>query len=79
MKNIKIRFIQHPDTFLIQKKTILGWKYIRYYVGASNGDSVSYQYQNKSKELLLDEVLDKHFNACRKYIQITEYPKIKKY
>jgi len=79
MKNIKIRFIQHPDTFLIQKKTLLGWKYIRYTLSASTGDRISYQYQNNSKEELLDDVLDKHFNTCRKYVSITEYPTIKKY
>ena len=79
MKKLTIRFIEHEDTFLIQRKTIFGWRYIRYEVGSCYGGSVTYQYQHKVKEDLLEEVLDRHYNTCKKYVRVTEYPTIKKY
>ena len=34
-------------------------------------------YSNETKEALLDEVLDKHYQVCRKHVEIIEYPMIK--
>ena len=36
-------------------------------------------YTAKTKEELLDEVLDKHYQVCRNHVEIIEYPTIKIY
>jgi hypothetical protein len=34
-------------------------------------------YCGEKKDSLLDEVLDKHYQVCRKHVYIMEYPTIK--
>jgi hypothetical protein len=36
-------------------------------------------YVGETKEALLDEVLDKHYQVCRNHVEIIEYPTIKIY
>ncbi len=36
-------------------------------------------YVSDKKELLLDEVLDKHYQVCRNHVEIIEYPMIKRF
>ena len=36
-------------------------------------------YTGETKEGLLEEVLDRHYQVCRKHVEIIEYPTIKIY
>jgi hypothetical protein len=80
MKTIKIRFVKRPSGYYnIQKKGLFGrWKYLGYSVDMGYGGYFEY-YMGKTKEESLDEVLDKHYQVCRKHVEIIEYPTIKIY
>ena len=80
MKTIKIRFVKNQrGNYNIQEKGWFGrWKYIGYSVDMGYGGYYEY-YSGKSKQELLDEVSDKHFRTCRKYIKFIQYPTIKIY
>ena len=76
----KIRFVEDKNSgnFLIQKKGLFGWHYIKYEV--TDDDSTwENKYMEKSKETLFDIVLDEHFKTTLTNIWITEYPTIKIY
>jgi hypothetical protein len=79
MRKIKIRFVKRTGDYLIQRKTWLGrWKYLGYSVDMGYGGF--YQlYCKDTKNELLDEVLDRHYQVCRKHVEIVEYPAIKIY
>lgn len=81
MKTIKIRFVykKNKGFYNIQRKGFFGsWKDIGYSVDMGYGGF--YQlYSNEKKESLLDEVLDRHYEVCRKHVEIIEYPTIKIY
>jgi hypothetical protein len=82
MKKIKIRFIERGNPtkdYLIQKKTWLGWADIGYSIGTCSGDSIWYLYCKDTKEELLQEVLEHHYKIDRRFVNIVEYPSIKKY
>ena len=82
MKKIKIRFIERGNPakdYLIQKKTWLGWKHIGYLQGTCTGDSIWYLYCKDTKEELLQEVLEHHYEIDRRFVTIIEYPTLKKY
>ena len=79
--HIKIRFVERCSSFdgqvndyLIQKKTFFGWKYIEWIEERGYG-SVLYCCDKKFD--LLQEVLDKHFKVCKKFVEITEYPSLR--
>jgi hypothetical protein len=36
-------------------------------------------YTGETKETLLEEVLDRHYQVCKKHVEIIEYPTIKIY
>ena len=77
MKKIKIRFIERGNPakdYLIQKKTWLGWADIGYSIGTCSGDSIWYLYCKDTKE-----VLEHHYKIDRRFVNIVEYPSIKKY
>lgn len=85
MKNIKIRFVERRidvdeklKDYLIQKKTLLGWRYITYEVFAGYGVCI-YNYCDTSKTKLLKTVLNQHFKVGRQFVTITEYPSLKLY
>jgi len=64
------------DKFEIQQKTWIGWKTIGRTVSGDAG-SIWRPYSSKFIRVLLDEVLEKHFNL--RNIRIIEYPMIKIY
>ena len=84
MKEIKIRFVQRGKEnvdYLIQKKTIFGWKNITYEscAGVGAGYCFDVPYQDSSKENLLQDVLEKHYKMDKRFVRVKEYPKIKIY
>ena len=82
MKKIKIRFIERGNPakdYLIQKKTWLGWKHIGYWRMACSGDSVWYLYCKDTKDELLKEVLECHYSMDKRFVEVIEYPMLKKY
>jgi hypothetical protein len=82
MKKIKIRFIERCNPakdYLIQKKTWLGWKHICYSQGTCTGDSIRYMYCKDTKEELLQEVLEHHYEIDKRFVTIIEYPMLKRY
>ena len=78
MRTIKIRFVKNKrGNYNIQRKGWFGrWKYIGYSVDMGYGGYYAF-YVGDTKETLLDEVLDKHYQVCRKHVNIIEYPTIK--
>ena len=80
MRKIKIRFVKNKrGSYYIQRKGWFGrWKDIGYSVDMGYGGYFQY-YVGKTKEELIDDVLDKHYQVCRKHVEIIEYPTIKIY
>lgn len=82
MKRLKIRFIEFgkgdKTIYEIQVKKWYGWETQGYTVSMGYG-AVYNNYENKDKESLLDEVLEKEFKTAKKFVKITEYPTLKKY
>ena len=80
MRTIKIRFVKNQrGNYNIQKKGWFGrWKDIGYSVDMGYGGFYAL-YVGDTKKSLLDEVLDKHYQVCRKHVEIIEYPTIKIY
>ena len=78
MKTIKIRFVKNnKGSYNIQRKGLFGrWKYLGYSVDMGYGGYYAL-YVGLTKESLLEEVLDKHYQVCRKHVEIIEYPMIK--
>jgi hypothetical protein len=78
MRTIKIRFVKNKTgSYYIQRKGWFGrWKYIGYTVDMGYGGYYAL-YIGDTKEALLDEVLDKHYQVCRNHVEIMEYPMIK--
>jgi len=78
MRTIKIRFVKNQrGNYNIQRKGWFGrWKDIGYSVDMGYGGFYMV-YTGDKKETLLDEVLDKHYQVCRKHVEIIEYPMIK--
>jgi len=78
MRTIKISFVKNQrGNYNIQRKRWFGrWKDIGYSVDMGYGGFYAL-YVSDKKELLLDEVLDKHYQVCRKHVEIIEYPMIK--
>jgi hypothetical protein len=78
MRTIKIRFVKNKrGNYYIQKKRWFGrWKDIGYSVDMGYGGYYMV-YSGETKEALLDEVLDKHYQVCRNHVEIMEYPMIK--
>jgi len=78
MKKIKIRFVEFGKTnpaYCIQKKTLFGWKYIKFKL--VNGTEM--RYQNKDREGLLSEVIVEHYKNYISRTRITEFPGLKIY
>ena len=77
---IKIRFVKrkNDNDYLIQRRSFIGWKYIRYTVDMGYG-SIRYLYCQNSKKELLEEVLEKYYKVDKRFVEITEYPTIKIY
>jgi hypothetical protein len=82
MKKIKIRFIERGNPakdYLIQKKTWLGWKYISYWQFGGFGDYVDTLFCKDTKEELLATVLECHYSTDKRFVEVIEYPMLKKY
>lgn len=80
MRTIKIRFVKNKNgNYYIQRKGWFGrWKDIGYSVDMGYGGYYAV-YVGEKKDTLLDEVLDKYYQLCRKHVEIIEYPTIKIY
>jgi hypothetical protein len=78
MRKIKIRFVKNKrGSYYIQRKGWFGrWRDIGYSVDMGYGGFYMV-YSGDTKEALLDEVLDKHYQVCRNHVEIMEYPMIK--
>jgi hypothetical protein len=78
MRTIKIRFVKNKrGSYYIQRKGWFGrWRDIGYSVDMGYGGFYMV-YSGETKEALLDEVLDKHYQVCRNHVEIMEYPMIK--
>ena len=78
MKTINIRFIKYKNKYAIQRKGWLRWKDIYYTIDMGYG-SVSYDYCAKTKEELLERVLEEYYGVDKRFVQIIEHPTIKIY
>lgn len=58
-----------------QERKWWGWKYITYKMSTMGGICVI-SYTDKTKEALLEQLLEKHYKNCKKHIQFIEYPSI---
>jgi hypothetical protein len=76
MKTLKLRFVERRGDFLVQRKTWFGWKYIGYTINMGYG-SVYNLYCEKTKESLLNTVLEKFYKVDKRFTQIIEYPQLK--
>ena len=78
MKTITIRFKKRKEDYFIQRKGWLKWKDFSYTVNMGYG-SVTYLYTAKSKEELLEKVLEEYYEVDKRFVQVIEYPMIKIY
>jgi hypothetical protein len=85
MKKIKIRFVARAKNvnseitdYLIQKKTIFGWRHIKFLESGYGGSSYSL-YCADSKEELLSIVFKRYLHSCQEFYEVIEYPMIKTY
>ena len=84
MKKAKIRFIEggtgtsEDRRFSIQQKRWYGWRQLGYWVDLGYGSFYEY-FTAKTKEELLEKILDKYYKTSKKFITIMEYPMIKWY
>ena len=80
MRTIKIRFVKNQrGNYNIQRKGWFGrWKDIGYSVDMGYGSFYA-SYVGETKEDLLEEVLDKHYQVCKNHVEIIESPTIKIY
>ena len=76
MKKIKIRFINRGTDYLIQRKTLFGWKYLTY-EDCTNWGCVTTLFCKDSKKELILWVLDSYYKTTIKFVQIIEYPEIR--
>ncbi len=79
MKTITIRYIKHKDKkYTIQRRGWFGWKDITYTINMGYG-SVTYSYSSENKEELLSEVLEKHYEVDKRFVQVIEHSTVKIY
>jgi len=85
MKKLKIRFVaicplerDRAEHFEIQIKRWYGWRYLGHIVdyGLASGYE---RYYKKTKQELIDYVIEHYYKKTKQYIQITEYPELRKY
>ena len=78
-KTIKIRFVEtlgYPS-FSAQRKTWFGWRDIGYNLCWGYGDTLFFNYFHSTKELLLEEILEKYYKTDKRFVTIIEYPSLK--
>ena len=81
MKKLRIRFIQRGKNaadYYIQRRRFLIWWTIIYTINMGYGSVVN-AYQASTQEDLLDSVLRDKYNTCKDFVEIIEYPTIKRY
>lgn len=78
MKKIKIRFYKYKNHYLIQRKTIFGWKFISYIQNLGYGTIIC-RYNDVNKESLLNQVLENYYRKDKRFVKIIEYPEIHEY
>ena len=79
MRTLQIRFVKKHNRYNIQRKGWFGkWGYLGYSVNMGYGTYYEY-YNGETKESLLDEVLNRHYQVCKKHVEIIEHPTIKIY
>ena len=78
MKNLKIRFIKEGGKYSLQRWKLFRWKWAMVKTGEGM-DGPHYEVvEDASKDRCLNKYLH-HKGECKQYINITEYPSIKKY
>jgi hypothetical protein len=75
---LKIRFVKTNGVYFAQRKTWLGWRDITYTIDMGYGSAV-FQYTNKSKKKLLNDILDKKYKKCKRHVAVYEYGGLKIY
>ena len=78
MKTIKIRYVKRNDTYYMERKSFFGWKRLGYSVDMGYGGFWQ-SYTSDNKKDLLKEVLEKHYEVDKRFVEIIEYPTIKIY
>ena len=84
-KTIKIRFVNRPGykdsggQFVIQRRTWYGgWKYIGYTINMGYGSIYEY-YARRTKQEVLNAVLEHYYKVDKRFVNVTEYPGLKLY
>ena len=84
-KTIKIRFVNHPGykdsgkQYSIQRRTWYGgWKYIGYTVNMGYGSIYDY-YARRTKQEVLNAVLEHYYKVDKRFVNVIEYPGLKLY
>lgn len=78
MKTIKIRYVKRNGTYYMKRKTFFGWKRLGYSVDMGYGGFWQ-SYTSDNKKDLLKEVLEKHYEVDKRFVEVIEYPTIKVY
>lgn len=78
MKTIKIRYVKRNDTYYMERKSFFGWKRLGYSVDMGYGGFWQ-SYTSDNKKDLLKEVLEKHYEVDKRFVEIIECPTIKIY
>ena len=75
MRNLKIRFIKEGNKYFMERKTFWCWKSAMVPCSWSMRD---HQVRDETKSRCLNKYLH-HKKLCKDYVNINEYPTIKKY
>ena len=78
MINLKIRFIEQGGKYSLQRWKLFRWKWALIQSGASMEGPNYEVVKDKSKDRCLNKYLH-YLGECKEYINVTEYPSIKKY
>jgi hypothetical protein len=79
VRTLQIRFVKKHNRYNIQRKGWFGkWEYLGYSIDMGYGAYYEY-YNGETKESLLEEVLNRHYQVCKKHVEIIEHPTIKIY
>lgn len=78
MKNLKIRFVKQNDKYQLQKWKLFRWKWAIIKIGKGMNSPHYEVVEGVSKTRCLNKYLN-YRGECKQYINITEYPSIKKY
>ena len=79
MRTIKVRFIKHDkEKYTIQRKSWFKWKDISLFIDMGYGGFWE-KYSSRTKEELLDNVLEDYYQVDKRFVRVIEHPTIKIY